>query len=148
MSIQVSSSVHAAFTLYVTQSENQLEAPSQFLQSPQGGILQRLPIDNGDPEENNVNGWMMLLDYGLDPGSCGFSLVPFGSIEPRTRGEPTPVVPVLFHIDERVKLLVTVALRNGQWEPVSESFHAFFLNFQSNQRDLYPVDIGVVPAFP
>jgi len=145
VSIQVGSSVHAAVTLYAATAEG--EQPARFLQSPQGCILQRFPIDEGS---TSANAWLVLLDYGLDSGSTAFTCVPFGTVgaeEPRTL-EPNPVVPILFHIDDRVKVILTVAPNSGDaggWTPRNQSFHALFLNFQANQQELYPVDIGILP---
>lgn len=145
MSIQVGSSVHAAVTLYAAAAEGELS--TRFLQSPQGCILQRYPIEDG------ANAWLVLLDYGLDSGSTAFTCVPFGTIgadEPRTL-EPNPVVPILFHIDDRIKVILTVAPNSGEgsgWTPLNQSFHALFLNFQANQQELYPVDIGILPEMP
>lgn len=146
MSIQVGSSVHAAVTLYAAAEEGEL--PARFLQSPQGCILQRVPIGEGS---SGPNAWIVLLDYGLDSGSTAFTCVPFGSVgaeEPRTQ-QPNPVGPILFHIDDRVKVILTVAPdssgEGSGWAPINQSFHALFLNFQANQQELYPVDIGVLP---
>jgi hypothetical protein len=143
VSIQVASSVHAAVTLYAVASEAEL--PARFLQSPQGCILQRVPLDDG-----GANAWLVLLDYGLDSGSTAFTCVPFAAEDPRTQ-QPNPVVPILFHIDDRVQAIVTVATNvdgEGRWAPRNQSFHALFLNFQANQQELYPVDIGVLPEMP
>lgn len=148
MSIQVGSSVHAAVTLYVAAAEGEL--PTRFLQSPQGCILQRFPIGEGS---TGANAWLVLLDYGLDSASTAFTCVPFGTIgadEPRTL-EPNPVGPILFHIDDRVKVILTIAPDSdgeGGWAPRNQSFHALFLNFQANQQELYPVDIGILPEMP
>ena len=147
MSIQVGSSVHAAVTLYAAAEEGEL--PARFLQSPQGCILQRVPIGEGS---SGPNAWIVLLDYGLDSGSTAFTCVPFGTVgaeEPRTQ-QPNPFVPILFHIDDRVKVILTVAPGSGNdgWEPLNQSFHALFLNFQANQQELYPVDIGILPEMP
>jgi hypothetical protein len=149
VSIQVGSSVHAAVTLYAAAGEGEL--PARFLQSPQGCILQRVPIGEGS---SAPNAWIVLLDYGLDSGSTAFTCIPFGTVgteEPRTQ-QPNPFIPILFHIDDRVKVLITVAPElNGEWygwAPINQSFHALFLNFQANQQELYPVDIGILPEMP
>jgi hypothetical protein len=141
MAIGVSSSVHAAVTLYVTTGDDR--SGEQFLQSPQGCILQRLPIGEA------ASGWLVLLDYGLDSGSCALCVVPF---EAPTTPQATPVVPVLFHIDDRVKVILTVAQNPSgdgpTWLPINQSFHALLMNFQANQKELYPVDIGILPRTP
>lgn len=136
MSIQVGSSIHAAATLFVLEEDK----AQQFLQSPQGCILQRVPVDDG-----RANGWLFLLDYGLDAASTAFSCAAFGTVEPNTSPFPTPFVPLLFHIDDRVKALVNTAFVDGSWQIVNQSFHALFVNYQANQQELYPVDIGQFP---
>ena len=139
MAIGVSSTVHAAVTLYVT---TDAKGDTQFLQSPQGCILQRVPIDG----ESGTNGWLILLDYGLDSGSCALCVVPFQNHEAPQTPQAAPVIPILFHIDDRVKALVTVTPGAPNSNPQNQSFHALFLNYQANQQEIYPVDIGVLPG--
>jgi hypothetical protein len=136
MAIQVASTVHAAVTLFSIKPES--DAPLQFLQSPQGCILQRI-------RENDVNAWLVLLDYPLDVGSTALSCTIFSSAEPPTNRDFNLGTPVLFHIDDRVKLIVLVGEADGVPKPVDQSFHALFFNYQANQQELYSVDLVSMP---
>jgi hypothetical protein len=139
MAIQVASSVHAAATMFAVPAPG--EESVRYLQSPQGCIIQRLHDD-----ESDIDGWMFLLDYGLDVGSTGFSCSFFASLDPETLATPQTATPILGHIDDRVKLLILLAKNeDGKPQVINQSFHALFLNFQANQQELYPVDLGTVP---
>jgi hypothetical protein len=137
MAIQVTSSVHAAATLFVVQPESY--GPKQYLQSPQGCIMQRL-------SEDGNSAWLLLLDYPLDVGSTALSVQLFASLQPQTTSDGEGVAtPLLVHIDDRVKLLVLVGNVDGTLKTVDIPFHALFFNYQANQQELYPVELVSTP---
>ena len=138
MAIQVASTVHAAVTLFVVRPEERDNCPKQYLQSPQGCIMQRVT-------EDGVNGWLVLLDYPLDVGSSALACQIYSSNDPPTNREFNLSQPVLFHIDDRVKLIVTVGFVNGEYKTLDQSFHALFFNYQANQQELYPVELVPMP---
>jgi hypothetical protein len=136
MAIQVSSSVHAALSLFVTQKG---EGPKEFFQSPNGCVVQRV-------QDGAMNGWLIMLDYALDVGSTGFSCIPFVADDPETVRDFAMVTPVLFHVDDRLKLVVLVGTdSDGGFKVKDLSFHASFLNFQANQQEFYPIELVKTP---
>jgi hypothetical protein len=138
MAIQVASTIHAAVTLFVVKQEDRADCPKQYLQSPQGCILQRV-------SEDGVNGWLVMLDYSLDVGSTALACQIYSSADPPTNRDFNLSQAVLFHIDDRLKLIVTVGYINGEYKTVDQSFHALFFNYQANQQELYPVDLVQLP---
>jgi hypothetical protein len=143
MAIQVTSTVHAAATLFVVQPDSgSSSSQKQYLQSPQGCIMQRL-TDDGN------SAWLLLLDYPLDVGSTALSVQLFASVQPgTTSGGDGIATPLLVHIDDRVKLLVLVGNVDGTLKTVDIPFHALFFNYQANQQELYPVELVSMPPIP
>jgi len=81
-------------------------------------------------------------------GSTGLACQVFWSHDPPTQQDFAPAQCVLFHIDDRVKLIATVALLDCQYKTVDVSFHALFFNYQANQQELYPIERVNMPPVP
>jgi hypothetical protein len=143
MAIQVTSTVHAAATLFVVEKDSgPLSGQKQYLQSPQGCIMQRLSQDGH-------SAWLILLDYPLDVGSTALSVQLFASHEQDTTTDGAGIAtPLLVHIDDRVKLLVLIGERHGELKALDIPFHALFFNYQANQQELYPVELVNTPPLP